>query len=117
MSVCEEVMRVLYGEGVANHAGPESCGRPGKGPAEALDRGTCGLAIEPRNTLTLGCQRCPLNRKATPGLAILRVSRGPHAVKDPSKHACILRENREILRPPREDSLRGRIGKSKDVSR
>jgi len=36
-------------EGVATHGGPELCGPAREGGAEALARGTCGQANEPRN--------------------------------------------------------------------
>ena len=42
-------MKVLYGEGVANHSGPESCGDASEGITEALTGETCRLGIEPRN--------------------------------------------------------------------
>jgi hypothetical protein len=38
-----------YGEGVASHTGPESCVVVRKGCGRSVDRGTCGLGIEPRN--------------------------------------------------------------------
>ena len=36
-------MRELYGEGLAIHAGPESCVRVREGAGEALSKGTRGL--------------------------------------------------------------------------
>jgi len=36
-------------EGVATHDDPEPCAGARKGAGEALDRGTCRRAIEPRN--------------------------------------------------------------------
>ena len=59
-------MEEPYGEGVANHTGlpvprqtgPESCAGVREGSGEALYRGTCGPAIEPRNPDASGCRRC-----------------------------------------------------------
>ena len=41
-------MRELYGEGLAIHAGPESCVRAREGAGEALTGVRAGWAIEPR---------------------------------------------------------------------
>jgi len=41
-------MRELYGEGLAVHAGPESCVRVREGAGEALTGVRAGWAIEPR---------------------------------------------------------------------
>lgn len=45
----KEGMEEPYTEGVATHGGPESCAGAREGVGEALDRGTCRRAIEPRN--------------------------------------------------------------------
>jgi hypothetical protein len=42
-------MKVRYGEEVANHSGPESCGGAREGVTEALAGETGRLGIEPRN--------------------------------------------------------------------
>ena len=42
-------MKVQYGQDLANHSGPESCGGAREGAAEALTGETGGSAIEPRN--------------------------------------------------------------------
>lgn len=42
-------MKVQYGEEVANHSGPESCGDAREGVVEALTGETDGPDIEPRN--------------------------------------------------------------------
>jgi hypothetical protein len=41
-------MQESYGEGVASHTGPESCGAARKGRGEALTGERAGRAIEPR---------------------------------------------------------------------
>ena len=41
-------MKELYEKGVATHLGPESCGLPREGHAEALTGVRAGRAIEPR---------------------------------------------------------------------
>jgi RNA-directed DNA polymerase len=42
-------MKVRYGEEVANHSGPESCGNAREGVAEGLTGETDRPGIEPRN--------------------------------------------------------------------
>ena len=42
-------MKVRYGEEVANHSGPKSCGGAREGAAEALTGETDRPGIEPRN--------------------------------------------------------------------
>ena len=39
-------MKESYGEGVANHPGPELCEGGGNDALEALDRGICRLGME-----------------------------------------------------------------------
>lgn len=41
-------MKESYGEGIANHSGPEPCGGGREAASEALDRGICRLGIELR---------------------------------------------------------------------
>src|SRR5215472_5234689 len=47
-------MKESCSEGVANHTGPESCGGPRKGSAEALTGESTGRDIEPRNNCYFG---------------------------------------------------------------
>src|ERR1700722_11945876 len=42
-------MKVQYGKEMANHSGPESCGRTREGATEALTGETGRSGIEPRN--------------------------------------------------------------------
>src|SRR5687768_1144913 len=71
-------MRVPYGEGLASHTGPESCGRVRKAAVEALTGVRAGWAIEPRKRFhperrrlaTFGRQYRPgRHRKTRPGSA------------------------------------------------
>ncbi len=47
-------MRVLYGEGVANHTGPESCGGTRKGAGEALTGEHVGRPLSRDSTIIPG---------------------------------------------------------------
>jgi len=52
-------MKVSYDEGIASHIGSESCGRIREDAIESVDRGTCGLGIEPRKRFHPECRRLP----------------------------------------------------------
>jgi len=93
-------MRESYTEDVADHGGPEPCVGDPRGRSEALDRGACRRAIEPRNHGSSGCRRrheggrqdrraryseCPGDPARSENLAC---ARAPHA------------ENREIRSLP-----------------
>ena len=47
-------MKESYTEDLANHGGPEPCVGDPRGRSEALDRGACRRAIEPRNNVIWG---------------------------------------------------------------
>jgi RNA-directed DNA polymerase len=92
-------MRELYGEGLAIHAGPESCVRAREGAGEALTGVRAGWAIEPRK----------LNKvrgadAVTSGGRQHRQRRYRESLLDParSENLCTygvsMRENREIPR-------------------
>src|SRR5260370_36331618 len=78
-------MKESYGEGVANHTGPESCGVTRKGDHEGLTGESTGQAIEPRNTLTPGCRRPDGKRKATSGASPQQYAVESAAVEEPDQ--------------------------------
>jgi len=55
-------MKESYGEGVANHPGPEPCEGSRKAALEALVRGICRQGIELRNNIP-GCSWCRSPRR------------------------------------------------------
>jgi hypothetical protein len=92
-------MRELYGEGLAIHAGPESCVRAREGAGEALTGVRAGWAIEPRK----------LNKvrgadAVTSGGRQHRQRRYRESLLDPARsenlgtYGVSMRENREIPR-------------------
>jgi|SRR5215472_2448744 len=79
----KEEMQELYVEGVAIHDGPAPCGGAREGAAEALDRGTCRQAIEPRNSEIRGADAVGKAEGNTlRGASASR--KGPRGVRDPS---------------------------------
>jgi hypothetical protein len=93
-------MRALYIEDLASHGGPEPCVGDLRGRSEALDRGACRRAMEPRNQLVRGADA------VGPGGRQHHRSRYREWPVDPARSenlACtraLHAENREIPRPP-----------------
>lgn len=109
-------MKESYVKGLANHSGPESCGVACKGDGEALTGEGAGRVLSRERYRTRDAD--PVRTRGR------RESAGrngeawwyPARSKTPGMHGSNLRENREILRPPKLARL-GRIEKSKDVRR
>ncbi len=117
-------MKESYGEGVATHTGPESCGAAREGDAEALTGVRAGR-VSSREIHAPSRKRRPLR-----GADAVEVGGRPHSSRryretrrDPARsetprtYASTAHGNREIPRPPADTHAAGRIGKSKDVSR
>jgi RNA-directed DNA polymerase len=91
-------MEESYGEGLANHTGPESCISTGNGAGEALTGVRAGWVLSPEikrvsgadGLLIRGKQHCP--HRYGEGWA------GPAGSKTPCMHGSFLRGNREALR-------------------
>jgi hypothetical protein len=97
-------MKVLDGEGVANHTGPESCAGAGNRAREALTGGHAGevLSREKGNPAQAGClerRRTGIMRKATLRKPLTQGLRGLCAVGDP-KHAW-----RHLVRKPGDPTV------------
>jgi hypothetical protein len=109
-------MKESYVKGLANHDGPESCGGARKSDGEALTGEVAGrvLSRERYRTRDADAVRTSGRQQSSD-----RIGEGwwyPARSKTPGMHGSNLRENREILRPPKPARL-GRIEKSKDVRR
>ena len=77
-------MQESYGEGLAIHTGPESCGRIRKDTIEALT-GVCAGRVLSRVIVDNSPERrcCRKCRKATPVMSISQDMEGLRAVGDP----------------------------------
>ena len=115
-------MRQSYGEGVANHTGPESCGVIREGDGEALTGGRAGRVLSREIHAPLREQRVlrgadaveESGRQDLPG-RYREARRDPARSETPSTHGNISHGNREIPQSPAP--LAGRTGKSKDERR
>ena len=117
-------MKESYGEGVATHAGPESCVVVRKGGGEALTGESAGWP------LSREIHAPPVKRRALRGADAVELGGRPHRMRrdreahpDPARsetpcmHGRTLRGNREIPQPSARRGSADRIGKSKDVRR
>lgn len=110
-------MKESYGEGVANHTGPESCGGTRKGSDEALTGVRTGR-VWSREINPPGCRCRGTGQKATPAVSLPREAAGPCAVVDPAhvrKHFA--RESGDPRTASEKEGRGGRTGKPEGVIR
>ncbi len=92
-------MEEPYGEGVANHAGPESCVGGRKAVGEALTGARAGRVLSRENPVTPERRRCPCMRKATSAASLSQdARRAPRGRQTPSTHGNTSHETREVPR-------------------
>ena len=110
-------MKESYGEGLATHTGPESCGAACKGGVEALTGVRAGRVLSRERTSLRDADAVGGSGRHHPGHRYREVLRGPARSETPCTHGNTSRENREIPCLPAADGAVGRVGKSKDVRR
>jgi hypothetical protein len=111
-------MKESHGEGLATHTGPESCGASREGGVEALTGVRAGQDIEPRKFAysgkpTLSCyaegnNRCTDKARCTGGPRGHRPCARSETPRSGAGRSHVF---------PRQNNIRGRIGKSKDAGR
>jgi hypothetical protein len=109
-------MEVSNVKGLANHDDPESCGGARKGDGEALTGESAGRVMSRERYGTRDADAVRPSGRQQPAARIGEGCWYPARSKTPGMHGSNLRENREILQPPKPARL-GRIEKSKDVRR
>jgi len=107
-------MKESYGEGVAIHAGPESCVAVRKGGGEALTGVRAGWVWSRERGEASERRRCRGWRKAIPTVSLGETRQGSARSETPSMYGNTLRGNREI---PLLSRQLDRVGKSKDERR
>ncbi len=110
-------MKESYGEGIASHTDPESCGAAREGSAEALTGARAGRVLSRESNFLRSAdavgdvgrqhRQCRY-RETLPGSA---------RSQTPCTHGNTSLGNREILELPKADGAEGRVGKSKDARR
>jgi hypothetical protein len=109
-------MEESYVKGLANRDGPESCTGARKGAGEALTGERAGRVLSREINLDRDADLVRRWGRRQPTRRDGEARRYPARSETPGMHGSNLRENREILRPPKRIRL-GRIEKSKDVRR
>lgn len=91
-------MKEPYGEGLVPHPGPESCGGPRKGTAEALTGVRVGRVLSPEKSLTMRVLTQSLDAEGnTRGAAKTWRPVDLSWSKTPGTHGNFLNGNRESL--------------------
>jgi hypothetical protein len=110
-------MKESYGEGLATHADPESCGAAREGGVEALTGARAGWVCSRERTSLRGADAVRRSGRPHPAHRYREMRRDPAWSETPCTYGHASHENREILCPPAADDAAGRVGKSKDVRR
>ena len=110
-------MKVSYSEGLANHAGSESCGVAREGGCEALTGEGAGrvfsrerISLRDADAVGVGGRQHRVRRYC-------EAHASPAWSQTPRTYRNTLHGNREVPRSPRAEPALGRIGKSKDTRR
>src|SRR6266853_298533 len=109
-------MEKSYGEGLATHADPESCGAARKGGVEALTGARAGQVFS-RESALRGADAVRRSGRPHPAHRYRERRRDPARSETLRTYGNISHENREIPGPPAADGAAGRVGKSKDTRR
>jgi hypothetical protein len=109
-------MKVSNVKGLANHSGPESCVGWSNPQGEALTGESAGWVLSREIDSVRDADPMEVRGRPQPTRRSGKGRRYPARSETPGMHGSNLRENREILRPPKLARL-GRIEKSKDVRR
>ena len=109
-------MKESYVKGLANHNGPESCVEWRDPQGEALTGESVGWVLSREKSLVRDARPVEAWGRQQSTHRIGKERWYPARSETPGRHGSNLRENREILQPPKWARL-GRIEKSKDVRR
>jgi len=110
-------MKESYGEGLATHTDPESCGATRKGGVEALTGARAGQVFSRESPFLRGADVVRRGGRPHPTHRNREMPRDPARSETLCTYGNTSHENREILGSPVADGASGRVGKSKDVRR
>ena len=110
-------MKESYGEGVATHADPESCGAACKGGVEALTGARAGQVLSRERIFLRGADAVRRSGRPHPAHRYREMRRDPARSETLSTYGNTSYENREIPCSPAADGATGRVGKFKDARR
>lgn len=109
-------MEEPYSEGIASHAGPESCADGREAGREALTGVCAGRVLSPEKIVVRGADAVFAGGRQHRVLRHGKKDTDPAWSEASCMYRTISRENREIPGPPGADGASGRAGKSKDTS-
>ena len=110
-------MKESYGEGVATHTDPESCGAVCKDRIEALTGARAGRVFSRERRTLRGADAVRRSGRPHPAHRYREMRRDPARSETLCTYGNTSHENREIPCLPAVDGAAGRVGKSKDVRR
>ncbi len=110
-------MKESYGEGLATHTDPESCGAACEGGVEAWTGARAGRVLSRERNFLRDADA--VGESGRPHQAHRYCERllGPARSETPCTYGNTSHENREIPCPSAAGNAAGRVGKSKDVRR
>ena len=110
-------MKESYGEGLATHTGPESCGATCEGGIEALTGARAGWVWSRETTFLRDADAVEVSGRLHPLHRYREMQPSPAWSETRCTHGNTSHENREVLCSPVAAVVAGRVGKSKDVRR
>jgi hypothetical protein len=110
-------MKESYGEGVATHTGPESCGVVREGSVEALTGVRAGRVLSRERHFLRGADAVKESGRQHRLSRYRERQADPARSETPCTYGNTSRENREIPGLPAVAEVAGRVGKSIDVRR
>ena len=110
-------MKESYGEGVATHTDPESCGAVRKDRVEALTGARAGRVFSRESDFLRDADAVGESGRHHRGHRYREMLSSPARSETPSTYEHPSRGSREIPWSPAADGVAGRVGKSKDVRR
>ena len=110
-------MKESYGEGLATHADPESCGAVGEGGVEALTGARAGRVFSRERKSLRDADVVRRSGRLHRAHRYREMRSSPARSETLGTYGNVSHENREVLCSPAADGAAGRVGKSKDVRR
>jgi hypothetical protein len=110
-------MKESYGEGLATHADPESCGAVCEGGVEALTGARAGRVFSRERIILRDADAVGESGRLHQARRYRETGLGPARSETPSTYGCTSRGSREVPCSPAAREAAGRVGKFKDVRR
>ena len=110
-------MKESYGEGVATHTDPESCGAACKDCVEALTGARAGRVFSRERNILRDADAVGESGRRHLGHRYREMLPSPARSETPCTYGHTSRGSREVPWSPAAGGVAGRVGKSKDVRR